>query len=336
MSASRWRWWWPKTATSPRMRSTSSASTTSRLPGGVDSRRRSRPMRRSCTQAVGSNVVERSHFRYGDPEAAFASAPHRSRSKVRYPRNSCTPIECCGRGGRLSRGRRGLRRALELHGPVLAARRDGAGAARCPASKLRHRTCRAIPAAASASSRRCSIRRCAVPCRAQGRRAGEMGRGSPRTSACGRPRRPAASRPSRRRCEPDGRITALAYDQLDDCGGYLRAPEPATFYRMHGCLTGAYDIRHLAGAQSRGADQQNAGRPGARLRRAAGLFRARAADAAHRDRTRARSARGVSPQLHSRRCVSLSGRRGRADRLRRLPACTGAGASSEGGSGAGC
>jgi 2-furoyl-CoA dehydrogenase large subunit len=25
----------------------------------------------------------------------------------------------------------------------------------------------------------------------------------------------------------------------------LRAPEPATFYRMHGCLSGAYDIRHL-------------------------------------------------------------------------------------------
>jgi 2-furoyl-CoA dehydrogenase large subunit len=43
----------------------------------------------------------------------------------------------------------------------------------------------------------------------------------------------------------DGRITALAYDQLDDCGAYLRAPEPATFYRMHGCLTGAYDLRHL-------------------------------------------------------------------------------------------
>ena len=25
----------------------------------------------------------------------------------------------------------------------------------------------------------------------------------------------------------------------------IRAPEPATFYRMHGCLTGAYDIEHL-------------------------------------------------------------------------------------------
>ncbi|MEO7404202.1 MAG: molybdopterin cofactor-binding domain-containing protein, partial [Burkholderiales bacterium] len=32
----------------------------------------------------------------------------------------------------------------------------------------------------------------------------------------------------------------------DECGAYLRAPEPATFYRMHGCLTGAYDIPNLA------------------------------------------------------------------------------------------
>ena len=38
---------------------------------------------------------------------------------------------------------------------------------------------------------------------------------------------------------------ALAFDQLEDCGAYLRAPEPATLYRMHGNMTGAYDIRHL-------------------------------------------------------------------------------------------
>ena len=35
-------------------------------------------------------------------------------------------------------------------------------------------------------------------------------------------------------------------NQRDDVGAYLRAPEPATFYRMHGALTGAYDITHLA------------------------------------------------------------------------------------------
>ncbi len=44
----------------------------------------------------------------------------------------------------------------------------------------------------------------------------------------------------------DGRILALDWDQVEDCGAHLRAPEPATLYRMHGNLTGAYDIRHLA------------------------------------------------------------------------------------------
>src|SRR4029079_19397833 len=43
----------------------------------------------------------------------------------------------------------------------------------------------------------------------------------------------------------DGRVAALAWDQIEDCGAHLRAPEPATLYRMHGNLTGAYDIRHV-------------------------------------------------------------------------------------------
>ena len=42
-----------------------------------------------------------------------------------------------------------------------------------------------------------------------------------------------------------GIITALDYDQLEDCGAYLRAPEPATIYRMHGNMTGAYAIQNV-------------------------------------------------------------------------------------------
>ena len=42
---------------------------------------------------VGSNVVSARRFRYGDPDAAFASAAHRVAISVRYPRNACTPIE---------------------------------------------------------------------------------------------------------------------------------------------------------------------------------------------------------------------------------------------------
>src|SRR5262249_10439194 len=46
--------------------------------------------------------------------------------------------------------------------------------------------------------------------------------------------------------EADGRVRALDWDQIEDVGAHLRAPEPATLYRMHGNLTGAYDIRHVA------------------------------------------------------------------------------------------
>ena len=46
--------------------------------------------------------------------------------------------------------------------------------------------------------------------------------------------------------DADGRVKALRYDQIDDVGAHIRAPEPATLYRMHGNLTGAYDIRNLA------------------------------------------------------------------------------------------
>ena len=34
--------------------------------------------------------------------------------------------------------------------------------------------------------------------------------------------------------DADGRVRALAWDQIEDVGAHIRAPEPATLYRMHG------------------------------------------------------------------------------------------------------
>ena len=42
------------------------------------------------------NVASDRSFCYGDPEQAFATAPHRISIDIRYPRNSCTPIETYG------------------------------------------------------------------------------------------------------------------------------------------------------------------------------------------------------------------------------------------------
>jgi 2-furoyl-CoA dehydrogenase large subunit len=44
----------------------------------------------------------------------------------------------------------------------------------------------------------------------------------------------------------DGELLALRYDAIEDVGAYVRAPEPATLYRMHGSLSGAYRVRNVA------------------------------------------------------------------------------------------
>jgi 2-furoyl-CoA dehydrogenase large subunit len=44
----------------------------------------------------------------------------------------------------------------------------------------------------------------------------------------------------------DGELAALRYDAIEDVGAYVRAPEPATLYRMHGSLAGAYRVRNVA------------------------------------------------------------------------------------------
>lgn len=46
--------------------------------------------------------------------------------------------------------------------------------------------------------------------------------------------------------DTNGRLLALRIDQLENTGAYVRTPEPAGLYRMHGALNGAYDVKHLA------------------------------------------------------------------------------------------
>jgi 2-furoyl-CoA dehydrogenase large subunit len=43
----------------------------------------------------------------------------------------------------------------------------------------------------------------------------------------------------------DGKILGLKMDQLEDYGAFLRAPMPGPLYRMHGAVTGGYDIQNV-------------------------------------------------------------------------------------------
>lgn len=194
-------------------------------------------------EAVGSNIVSDRDFTYGDPNSAFAAAAHRVRLTVRYPRNSCTPIECFVVVAEHLAGEEGYDVLSNFMGPF-SLHAVMALALKVPAAKLRLR----VPRDSGGSF---GVKQAVFPyvvalCLAS-RKAGapvkwvedRLEHLLAATSATARQTTIEAA------VQHDGRITALAYDQFDDCGGYLRAPEPATFYRMHGCLTGAYAIEHL-------------------------------------------------------------------------------------------
>ena len=191
---------------------------------------------------IGSNVVSDRHFCYGDPDTAFASAEHRAAISVCYPRNACTPIEGfvvvaehLGEDGYdvLSNFQGPftlhpvMARALGVAGARLRLRspRDSGGSfgvkqavfpyvvamclasrkARCPVKWVEDRL-EHLLAATSATNRVTTLEAAVTG---------------------------------------DGTFTALRWDQLDDCGAYLRAPEPASLYRTHGHMTGPYRIANL-------------------------------------------------------------------------------------------
>jgi 2-furoyl-CoA dehydrogenase large subunit len=194
-------------------------------------------------EAVGSNVVSDRDFRYGDPEAAFARAAHTVELTVRYPRNSCTPIEGGVAIAEYLSEEEGYDISSNFMGPF-SLHTVMALALRVPGHKLRHRTFR--DSGGSFGVKQAVFQYAVLMCLASRKAGAPVKWVEDRlehlvglTSATNR------LSTIRAAVEADGRITALSYDQLDDCGGYLRAPEPATFYRMHGLLTGAYDIPNL-------------------------------------------------------------------------------------------
>lgn len=196
-------------------------------------------------EAVGGNVVSDRHFRYGDPEAAFARPGVRTvRLTVHYPRNSCSPIECGVVVAEHLPGHEGYDVLSNFMGPF-SLHAVMAMALKVAGNQLRHR----IPRDSGGSF---GVKQAVFPyvvlmCLAS-RKAGapvkwvedRLEHLSAATSATARLTTVEAA------VAADGRVLALRYDQAEDVGAYLRAPEPATLYRMHGALTGAYAIPNLA------------------------------------------------------------------------------------------
>ncbi len=194
-------------------------------------------------ERVGTNVISDRNFRYGKPEAAFDRAPHRVKLIAHYPRNTCAPIECGVVIAEYLSNDEGYDVTSNFMGPF-SLHAVMSLALNVPANRLRHRTPR--DSGGSFGVKQAVFPYVVLMCLAS-RKVGapvkwvedRLEHLSAATSATARLSTIEAA------VENDGRITALSYDQIEDCGGYLRAPEPATFYRMHGCLTGAYAIDNL-------------------------------------------------------------------------------------------
>ena len=213
------------------------------LPAVVDPLAALDPEAPRLHESLGSNVAGDRSFRYGNPEAAFAAAAHRVAIEVQYPRNSCTPLETYGIVASYDPGEdaydilSGFQGPFSIHSVI-------ARALKVPGNRLRLR----MPPDSGGSF---GVKQGVFPylvlmgvaARVAGRPVKwiedrlEHLAGS--VSATNRATRLEAA------VDADGRVRALAWDQVEDVGAHIRAPEPATLYRMHGNLAGAYDIRNL-------------------------------------------------------------------------------------------
>jgi 2-furoyl-CoA dehydrogenase large subunit len=190
------------------------------------------------------NVASDRVFRYGDPEQAFASAAHRISIDIRYPRNSCTPIETYGVVAEYDPGEDAYDVLANFQGPF-SIHAVLSRALRVPGNRLRLRT---PPDSGGSFGVKQGVFPYIVLIGAAARAAqrpvkwieDRLEHLTASVSATNRATTLGAA------VADDGRILALDWDQVEDCGAHLRAPEPATLYRMHGNMTGAYDIRHVA------------------------------------------------------------------------------------------
>jgi 2-furoyl-CoA dehydrogenase large subunit len=192
----------------------------------------------------GGNVASDRSFRYGDPERAFAEAPHRVSIDIRYPRNSCTPIETYGVVADYDASEDAFDIIANFQGPF-SIHAVISRALKVPGNRVRLRT---PPDSGGSFGVKQGVFPYIVLLAAASRAVGRpvkwiedrLEHLTASVSATNRATTLVAAVAS------DGRISALDWDQVEDCGAHLRAPEPATLYRMHGNLTGAYDIPNVA------------------------------------------------------------------------------------------
>lgn len=196
------------------------------------------------TAAEGEACVHDRSFLYGDVDAALRRADVVVREQFRFPRWSCTPVECYGVICDWDEATGTLTAWSNFQGPFTL-HSVAAAALRLPGSKLRLITPRDSGGSFGIKSAvyayvvliGLAARRFGVPVRWTEDRLEHLAASSAST---------ARVTELEAGFDSEGKLLALRYDAIEDVGAYVRAPEPATLYRMHGSLAGAYDVSNVA------------------------------------------------------------------------------------------
>jgi 2-furoyl-CoA dehydrogenase large subunit len=194
--------------------------------------------------AAGAGLVSERRFSYGDPDGAFAAADVVVEGRYSFPRWAANPLECYGVVCEWDEAQHALTAWANFQGPFTL-HAVAAGALGLAGAKLRLIT----PADSGGSfGSKAAVyayvvliglasRKLGVPVRWTEDRLEHLSAGGQSTA---RATDLAAA------FTADGELLGLRYDVVEDVGAYVRAPEPATLYRMHGSLSGAYRVRHVA------------------------------------------------------------------------------------------
>ena len=190
-----------------------------------------------------SNEISVREFFYGDSAAAFARADACIALTCEYPRSSFTPMECYVVVAEHRSADDSYDVLANFQGPF-STHPVMARALRVPGSKLRLRI---PPDSGGSFGIKLSVFPYIVLAAIAARITGHPvkwveDRLEHLIAASSGPNRITEIEAAVTR---DGRILALRLDQLEDYGAYLRAPMPGPLYRMHGALTGAYDIANV-------------------------------------------------------------------------------------------
>jgi 2-furoyl-CoA dehydrogenase large subunit len=188
-------------------------------------------------------VSDRS-FAYGDVDEALAHADLVVRERFRFPRWSCTPVECYGVVAYWDAATGSLTAWANFQGPFTL-HSVAAAALGLPGTKLRLLTPTdsggsfGIKSAVFAYVVLMGLasRKLGVPVRWTEDRLEHLAASSGSTARTTELEAGFAA---------DGELLALRYAVVEDVGAYVRAPEPATLYRMHGSLSGAYRVQHVS------------------------------------------------------------------------------------------